>query len=349
MRPGTKKVCYTLLLFFCVWFCVRFLLPLLAPFVLGAGLALAAEPMVRFLHKRLHLPRPVSTGIGVSMAFCFLTMVLLLMCAFLLREIRLLTGVLPDLEQTARTGFSLIRSWMLDLSSHAPQSIRPLLRENVDSLFSDGTALLDKSTGYLLGMAGNLLSHVPDSALGLGTAVISAFLFSAKLPRLRRWLLRRIPRDKWRSLMQTGRRIRQILGRWLLAQGKLTGVTFILLLLGFVVLKIPYALGWALGVCLVDAFPILGTGTILLPWALVYFLQADSARAIGLVSLYVTVTLVRSALEPKLLGRHLGLDPLITLMVMYAGYKLWGISGMLLAPILAVIAIQILPERRQEA
>ena len=95
-----------------------------------------------------------------------------------------------------------------------------------------------------------------------------------------------------------------------------------------------------------DAFPILGTGTILLPWALVYFLQADSARAIGLVSLYVTVTLVRSALEPKLLGRHLGLDPLITLMVMYAGYKLWGISGMLLAPILAVIAIQILPEPR---
>ena len=346
MRPGTKKVCYTLLLFFCVWFCVRFLLPLLAPFVLGAGLALAAEPMVRFLHKRLHLPRPVSSGIGVSMAFCFLTMALLLMCAFLLREIRLLTGVLPDLEQTARSGFSLIRSWMLDLSSHAPQSIRPLLQENVDSLFSDGTALLDKSTGYLLGMAGNLLSHVPDSALGLGTAVISAFLFSAKLPRLRRWLLHRIPRDKWRSLMQTGRRIRQILGRWLLAQGKLTGVTFILLLLGFVVLKIPYALGWALGVCLVDAFPILGTGTILLPWALVYFLQADSARAIGLVSLYVTVTLVRSALEPKLLGRHLGLDPLITLMVMYAGYKLWGISGMLLAPILAVIALQILPEPR---
>ena len=186
MRPGTKKVCYTLLLFFCVWFCVRFLLPLLAPFVLGAGLALAAEPMVRFLHKRLHLPRPVSTGIGVSMAFCFLTMALLLMCAFLLREIRLLTGVLPDLEQTARSGFSLIRSWMLDLSSHAPQSIRPLLQENVDSLFSDGTALLDKSTGYLLGMAGNLLSHVPDSALGLGTAIISAFLFSAKLPRLRR-------------------------------------------------------------------------------------------------------------------------------------------------------------------
>ena len=349
MRPGAKKFTSALLLFASVWLCARFVLPLLAPFVLGAGLALAAEPMVGFLHKRLHVPRSVSTGIGVRMAFCFLTMAVLLVCAFLLREIRLLTGVLPNLEQAAQSGFSLIRSWMLDITSHAPKSVQPLLQENVGTLFSDGTALLDKGTGYLLGLAGNLLSHVPDSALSLGTAIISAFLFSAKLPRIRRWLLRRISRERWNAIVDAGRRIKRVLGRWLVAQGKLTGVTFVLLLLGFVVLGIPYALLWALGVCLVDAFPVLGTGTILLPWALVYFLQADSARAIGLVSLYVTVTLVRSALEPKLLGRHLGLDPLVTLMVMYAGYKLWGIGGMLLAPILAVIAIQILPERRQEA
>ena len=83
-----------------------------------------------------------------------------------------------------------------------------------------------------------------------------------------------------------------------------------------------------------------------LPWSLLCLLQGDTPRAVGIVSLYIVVTLTRSALEPKLLGRHLGLDPLVTLMTMYAGFKLWGISGMLFAPILAVIALQVVPSEK---
>ena len=135
---------------------------------------------------------------------------------------------------------------------------------------------------------------------------------------------------------------------WLLAQCKLMGVTFVILLLGFVLLRIPYAVFWALGVSLVDAFPVLGTGTVLLPWSLVCLLQGDSPRAIGILGIYVAASLIRSALEPKLVGRHLGLDPLITLMALYAGYKLWGIGGMILAPMLAVTATQIVPDRKKD-
>ncbi|MBQ3192857.1 MAG: sporulation integral membrane protein YtvI [Oscillospiraceae bacterium] len=348
MRPGVKKVASALTFLLAVWFFARYLLPLFSPFLIGAALALAAEPMTGFLTKKLRLPRPVSVGIGVSMTFCFLALAVLILCAFLIRQLKSLSGVLPDVEEAVLSGFSLVRSRILTLSSYAPQSIRPLLQENAAALFSDGTALLGRVSGWLLGLAGNLLSHVPDSALRLGTAVISAFLISAKLPRLRRWLLRRIPKERLRTLLDTLRRIRGVCFRWLAAQCRLMGVTFLLLLAGFILLRIPYALGWALAVCLVDAFPVLGTGTVLLPWGLLCFLQQDNARAIGLISLYAAVTLIRSCLEPRLLGRHLGLDPLATLMAMYAGFQLWGIGGMLLAPILTVIALQILPERRTE-
>lgn len=336
------------MLFLIVWISLRWLFPLFAPFVLGTVLALAAEPMVSFLTRRLRVPRPVSAGIGVSMAFCFLAMLFLLLCAFLVRELSALSGMLPDLEEAARSGIVLTENWLLELSSHTPQSLRPLLQNNVSSLFSDGTALLGRVTGYLLGLAGNLLSHIPDSALSLGTGVISAFLISAKLPKIRRFLLRRIPMEKLRAAVDTFRRIKNALGCWILAQVKLMGVTFVILFLGFVLLRIRYALLWALGICLVDAFPVLGTGTVLLPWSLLQFLQGDSPRAIGLLGIYVTVTLTRSILEPKLIGRHLGLDPLVTLIVLYTGYKLWGIAGMLLAPMLTVIAIQIAPERKRK-
>lgn len=343
MRHGTKKFLAAFGIFAAVWLGARYLLPLFSPFVAGALLALAAEPMVLFLQRRLRLPRSVGTGIGVSMTFCFLTMVLLMLCGFLVRELRTLAGLLPDLEQAAGSGLALVRSWLLDLSYHMPQSVRPLVQENIGALFSDGTSLIGRAAGYLLGLAGNLLSHVPDSALSLGTAVISAFLISVKLPRIKKWCLRRIPRERLRAIAAAGKRIKQVLGHWLAAQCKLSGVTFVILSLGFLILRLPYALIWALGVCLVDAFPVLGTGTVLLPWSLLCLLQGDTPRAVGIAALYTVVTLTRSALEPKLLGRHLGLDPLVTLMTMYAGFKLWGISGMLFAPILAVIALQMVP------
>jgi len=348
LRPGTKKILSAFFLFVAVCLVFRFLLPLVSPFLLGGALALAAEPMVSFLHRRGRIPRPVSTGIAVSMTVLLLAAVLLTLCAFLIRELGNLSGMLPDLEQTARSGLNLVQHWLLGLSAHTPEGIRPMVEENVNALFSDGSALVSRAGSWLLSFTGNLLSHVPDSALGLGTAMISAFLISAKLPRIRKWCLRRIPRQRLESGKNALRQLRGVLQGWFSAQAKLMGITFTVLLLGFVILRIPHALFWALGVCLVDAFPILGTGTVLIPWSFLSFLQDDIPRAFGIGSLYIVVTLTRSALEPKFLGHHLGLDPLITLMVMYAGFKLWGIGGMLLAPILTVTAIQLVPDKRKE-
>lgn len=347
LRPGTRKFLSILTLFLGLWLSARYLLPLIFPFVLGAGLALTAEPMVAFLCRQVRLPRPVSAGIGVSTTFCFLAGLILLLCAFLVRELRELAGVLPNLEDTARSGIALLHSWLLGISSRTPDSIQPLLEENINTFFSGGTDLLGRAVQYLLSLAGNLLSHIPDSALGLFTTVISGFMISSKLHKIRIWLLRRLPRDRLKALLAALSRIKTVIFSWLTAQLKLVGITLILLSLGFLLLRIPYALVWAAVVSLVDAFPVLGTGTVLIPWSFVCLLQGDGARAIGLLGLYVTITLTRSVLEPKLLGRHLGLDPLVTLMALYIGFRLWGIGGMILAPMLAVTAIQLVPEQKQ--
>ena len=347
MRPGTGRILSVLLTFLGVWLAARFLLPLFAPFLLGTQLALAAEPVVLFLHRRLRIPRTAAAGVAVTMTFGFLALILLMLCAFLVRELGVLSGALPQVEQAARSGIGLTQNWLLSLAARMPQSVRPFVEDNVTSFFSDGSTLLSRAVSWLLGLAGNLLSHIPDSALGLVTAVLSGYMISAKLPRIRRWCLRRIPKRRLLAITNALKRVRSALSCWLLAQGKLMGLTFVILLLGFVMLRIPYALMWALGVCLVDAFPILGTGTVLLPWALVLFLQEDTARAVGILGIYATVTLSRSIAEPKLLGRHLGLDPLVTLMALYAGYQLWGIGGMIFAPVLAATAVQLVPEREK--
>lgn len=345
MGSGVKTLLKALAVFLAVWLTSRFLLPLLSPFLLGTLLALAAEPMVGFLNRKLRVPRGISAGIGVGMAFCFLAIAFLLLCAFFVRELGNLAGILPNLEQAAQSGVSLLQGWLLNLAAHTPQGIRSLLQENISAVFSDGAALVNKALHFLLGLAGNLLSHIPDSALSLGTAIISGFMISAKLPKIKQWILRRLPKEKLRPILETAKRVKSVLFGWLTAQFKLMTMTMMILMLGFVILRIPYAPLWAAGIALVDALPVLGTGTILIPWALICFLQQDGARAIGLLGTYVVASMTRSILEPRLLGHHLGLDPLVTLIALYAGYKLWGIGGMILAPMLTVAALQIIPER----
>jgi len=345
MYRGT--VVSVLALFTVVWLGMRFLLPIFLPFLLGLMLALAAEPLVGLLCRYLRFPRPLSAGIGVSLTFCALTILVVLFCAFLVRELGLLAGILPDLASTARSGISLVEKQLLRITAHTPENIQPMLQRSVSSAFSDGTALLNRGVQYVLGLAGSLLTHVPDSALALGTGIISAFMLSAKLPKLKAFVLRRLSQERLQPLLRSLRRLKTAVGGWLLAQVKLSFVSAGLLLAGLLLLRISYAPLWALGISLVDAFPVLGTGTILLPWALILYLQGDIARALGMLGLYVIISVVRSVLEPKLVGKQLGLDPLLTLAALYAGYKLWGVWGMIAAPLLTVTAIQLLPQKER--
>ena len=345
MRPGIRNIASLAGFFLVVWMGIRWFLPILAPFLLGTALALAAEPAVAFFTKKLRLPRSAAAAAGVTLSFFGAALVLMLLCAFLVRELGLLAQVLPDLKDTALSGMSALEGWLQELAGHTPRSIRPLVSENVSALFSDGTSLFQRLTQHLLSLAGGILRHVPDSALGLGTGVISGYMISAKLPRIRRWIQKRFPADKLKPLLDSLKRVRETLGCWMLAQLKLAGVTLLILSLGLLILRIPYALLWAAGITALDALPILGTGTALLPWALVCFLQNDPARAAGLLGIYTVISLTRSVLEPRLVGRHLGLDPLATLFALYAGYKLWGIGGMILAPLLTATALQLVPAK----
>lgn len=344
MRLNTKRFFSLIWFLIAAWLGIRYLLPVLMPFLLGAGMAVLAEPGVGFLSRRLRLPRTLAAGIGVGLVFAAVCVLITALFTFLFRELGVLAGILPDMEVTVRNGLEALRIWLSGMAEQAPVSVRALLCRNVNDLFSGGSALLDRFTRYALGLAGTILAALPDSALSAGTAVLSAFLISAKLPGIRSWVTAHISRQKLEAVAAALGRVKSTLLSWLTAQMKLSAITWALLCGGFLLLRIPYAPLWALAVSAVDAFPILGTGTVLIPWAIVRFLQQDSAAALALLGIYAVVALTRSMLEPKLVGQELGLDPLVTLIALYAGFRLWGIPGMLLMPVLAITALRLVPE-----
>lgn len=346
MNPGIRKYLPSVLLFAGLILFCRYLLPLLLPFMMGAALALAAEPLVSFLCRRFRLPRGLATGLGISTAFSFLTLAVMVLGAFALRQLQNLTGMLPELEAAMESGMDTADRLLRNLTQKVPGEMGVVLTRNVENLISDGDGLIRRGTSFLLKLASGILSHVPGSALAIGTGIISSFMISAKLPLIRKQALQLLSAEKLAPVVSGAGRLKTALLGWLKAQAKLSAVTFTVMLIGFFLLRVPRAPVWALAVALVDAFPILGTGAVLVPWSVFSFLQEDHLLAFGLLGLYAAAALTRSVLEPRFLGKHLGLDPLVTLMALYVGFRLWGILGMILAPMLAVAVSQLLGNQR---
>lgn len=332
-----RKLLALPILLILLWMGVRYLLPILSPFLLAALLALAAEPVVGVLQKRSRMPRTLAAGIGVTVTLVVLILLLMVLAALLLRQLRALTGIVPDLEGAALQGMDSLESWLLNLAQQMPQSLQGAAAQQVENLFSDGTALVGRVTTWLLGLASGVLAQLPDSVLGIGTWLLAGYMISAKLPRLKQWLRGKLPESWHKEYLPMLQRLKHSVSGWLLAQAKLMSITFATLCIGFVILQISHAPLWAVVISLVDALPILGTGMVLVPWSLVCYLQGDTVRAIGLLGVYAAASLLRSILEPRLVGKQLGLDPLVTLLAMYAGYRLWGFGGMILSPLLAVV------------
>lgn len=345
---SAKKILLLAATFLAVWLFVRFALPLALPFLLGALLALSAEPGVSFLTKKLRLPRSLAAGIGVSAAVVLYLGIFLFFSSVLVRELGQLAQRMPDLEAAFHRGILLLQDFLVGLAGRMPESIRPMLTQLVLDLFSSGTALLSQVTGRVGSMVSGFLSSLPDGFLIAGTGLISGFMISARFPSLKSWLGGHIPGSFRERYLPMLRSLRRTVLLWLKAQLKLSGTTLCIVTGGLLLLRIPYAPLWALIIALVDAVPILGTGTILLPWACIRLLQGDPLQAASLLGIYAAAALVRSVLEPKLIGNHLGLDPLVTLAALYAGYKLWGFGGMILAPVLAVTAMQLSSASQKE-
>jgi len=340
-RPTFKNAAVLIGIFLLVWFGLRFIFPVALPFLLGVGLALAAEPLVHLCEKHLRLPRSISAGIGTGATLLLLVCVLVIVGSLLVRELTLLAGVIPDLTETVRQGLFLLEDFLLGLAGNAPQSIQPLLTHAVLNLFSSGTAIMDRITARIPAMASAVLIRVPNGALTVGTGILSGFMVSARLPKIRNWLKNRPAAARLSRYAGTLKRVRTALAGWLKAQAKLTGLSFAIVCTGLLILQIPKAPIWALLIALVDAVPVLGTGTVLLPWSLICLLQHEPFQAFGLLAIYAVTMLTRSAMEPRLVGRQLGLDPLVALVALYAGYQLWGVGGMLLAPVLSVAAMEL--------
>ena len=320
-----------------LWLILRFLLPWTLPFLIALALSALLERPVRFLTTRLSLPR------WAAAAGCTLLLVLLLSGALLLAgwrlwyETSLLLDRLPRLIASLPSLGAQAEDWAYRYIIAAPPDLQDFLWDALETLLDRASALPAQLYDQAAAWVAALLTALPQVGLFLFTTALATYFSSAGRPALLSFLRRQVP-VRWRSRLHTGlERLRSALKGWMLAQGTLMLITFGELAAGFLLLGVELAILLAALVALVDALPVFGTGTVLLPWAAVELLSGRLWLGLGLLVLYGVVTLVRSLLEPKLTGARAGLPPLAALLAMYVGFQALGVAGMVLSPLCAVL------------
>lgn len=323
-----------------VWLCIRFLLPWTAPFLASWALAAMLEPAVRFLIRHRWRRRAAS-------ALCCLMALGLLswgLAALFSRGVTAATAFLqglPELVKSVGTRVTALEEHLEKRLLAAGDGSALFFEQGLRTLSAALSALPVQVSREALGLLTRAAQASPDTLLFLVTAAIGSYFLSASFPTVRAFLLAQLPDGARRRLEELGADLKSGFGGVLRAQLILMVMTFFELLIAFLLLRIPGAAGLAALTALIDALPVFGTGVVLLPWALVCLLLGETKRGLGLLASWGVSCLVRSCAQAKLLGDQIGLDPLASLLSVYVGWRVCGVGGMLLFPILLMSLIQL--------
>lgn len=321
----------------------RYALPLFLPFLLAYAISWLIRPIAHKLAKRTRIPRGV-----LAVAF--------LLIIFGLGGWGLWAG---SVRLVAELG-NLVERLLSEGGIFDAMDSLMLWAQNIGARFGIFSAEEGNAKAFydaVMQMVGNLLSslasHLPDVAAALFSvlpsvlffllvSVVACFYFCTDDAAVLRGLTSHLPRSWQEKMPRIKENLRDAVRKYLKAYGILLALTFVLLFVGFWVLGVEYAFLLAFLIALADLLPVIGVGTVLIPWGIVMLIQRRFYLGFGLLILYLVISIIRQFAEPKVLGKSLGLHPLLTLFATYVGFTLFGLIGMILAPIVALVGKRLL-------
>lgn len=328
----------------------KYILPIMVPFIIGFCVA----AIVQLPLKRMNLRSPRQRKLWASV-FCvaFYAAVIGLLTLFgisVATEIGSFVKTLPDLVQTHLYPFFTYAAQQVEeiLNPIDPSLTAWIIEAGKTAAQSLGQFATDFSAGAVKFVASGAVS-IPGVLVQIIITLVSSFYIAADYDLVISFLKSLIPQSKRHYTIDVLRYARTAVLAFIKSYSIMFLVTFLELWIGMSLLQVPYPLGVAFGIALFDLMPVLGTGGILLPWAVIALVMGNYVMAVGVALLYVVIAIVRNSLEPRIVGNQIGLHPLATLVAMILGLNLMGLIGMLLFPILLVAVTNLKKARAQSA
>ncbi len=336
------NVIFTAIVLAIIFLFFKYAIKWIMPFIIGFLVSLIVRPLIVFLDKYLKIKSRILTFLIVIVGYFLFGLLLWRIGISLFEAIRDFSMSLPELytdkispfiEKTAQGITNLSKK----ISPETVEQTRSLL-ENISQNIQ--TSLLRFSANLLSSLA-SASTKLPLWLISFIFTILASIFISMDYDHVIEFIKRQIPKEK-RIIIGD---IRSYLGKTLIGYSKaysiLVLLTFIEVSIGLLILRVDSPFKIALIVALTDVLPVLGTGTILIPWAVISVILQNYYLAIGLIVLYLIVTGVRNFIEPKIVGSQLGLPPVVSIICIYLGYVWMGVFGVFLFPITANIIISL--------
>ena len=307
------------------------LLKFFMPFVIGWIIALIANPLVRFLESRVRLLRKHSSMIIVVAVLALIIGLGYFLVSRLVMQAANLAQDLPVLYDMVTDDLKEISVRFASVFSRLPDDVQANWQELVGNIGHAASLLVQKAASPTVEVAGSVAKGIPNALVNIVVTILSAYFFIAEQDKIMEFWRKHLPESVkgYGHYLKTD--VKKLIGGYFLAQFRIMFVVAAILIVGFLVLGIKYAFLIGVLVAILDFLPLFGTGTVLIPWAIFKLLSADYALAAGLALLYVLTQVPRQVIQPKIVGDSMGLPPLWTLVFLYLGFKIHGISGMIIA------------------
>lgn len=307
------------------------------PFLVGWIVAWIASPMVHFFEKKLRIKRRASSVVVIVFAIAIVVLALYFIGARLVTEGMNLLNDLPNMWQGAQRDFRDIADKFGAIYEKLPENVQDTLttmKEQTSVLVGD---VVEKVSSPTIEAVGNFAKQLPTIFIAVIMGLLSAYFFVTD----KEWFITKIkaicPVTIAKKYEVIRRSVMRSIGGYLKAQLKIEIWIYLIVGIGLTILKVEYAFLIAIGIAFLDILPFLGTAIVLYPWAIVKFLSSDYKMAIGLLIIWGISQLVRQIIQPKIVGDSIGVPPIPTLFLLYIGYKVSGVIGMILAVPLGLV------------
>ena len=327
------KIAYVAVILGLIFLGFKFVLPLLMPFLLAFVFSVLLRVPANFIAGKLRISRRVVSAVLVTLFFILLATLTLLVGSQLVNFARTSvsrfnTVIVPAVESLTEAA----SKWTKRLDPGVVSALESI----VDSmLLSLRTKIADISTRVVTA----IMSSVPSSFLNVIFMIIATYFISLDFGLLRWAVARRIKEEDYNKITTGLDYFKATMGRLLRSYLLIMGITFLEQAIGLTILGVEYSILIAMAIAVFDILPVVGSGTIMLPWAVISLLTGDIKRGVGLLVLYVIITIIRQIIEPRIVGDHVGLHPLLTLMCMFVGLRIFGGMGLLGLPILCAVLV----------
>ena len=325
---------FTLLLLYIAFKLSIFYIPFLIAFIIS----LIIEPLIRKVMKFTNLTRKVSAIITLILVFVIIIGLLIWGITSLITEAsNILENLNNNMENIASRVSNLVSSFKFD-NIKIPEQIKTIVQNGLNDLTREGTNIAQRVLTSIL----NAVTHIPKLMIYIGITIVATYFVCTDKMYILDQMEHHLPRNWVNKFGYKLRKVISSLGDYLKAEGVLILISFSIVLIGLVIfdligMNVRYPLVIALFIGFVDALPILGAGTIMLPWAVISAFNGDIQLAVSLIVLYIVIIVTRQLVEPRIVSNHIGIHPIFTLIAMYTGFKLIGVIGMFVGPIILII------------